>query len=79
MTNSSSTCLCPPIPPRPRFTTATYCDIQGTWPGEGNISQSPKFANPSIRDYRLLGDSPCIDAGKDTASITTLPVPRTDF
>jgi hypothetical protein len=48
----------------------TYCDIEGGWPGAGNISADPFFRDPDIGDFRLLWipcgafyDSPCIDAG----------------
>ena len=49
----------------------TYCNIQDTlWPGEGNISELPRFRNPENGDYHLMAtycgdpyDSPCIDAG----------------
>ena len=34
-----------------------------SWPGEGNISQDPRFVGD--RDYHLLPNSPCIDAGTD--------------
>jgi hypothetical protein len=42
----------------------TYCCIQN-WAegGEGNIADDPRFANLGGDDYRLSGDSPCIDAG----------------
>ncbi len=39
----------------------TYCDVQGGWPGEGNIDVDPQFAFP--RDAHLISGSPCIDAG----------------
>jgi hypothetical protein len=39
--------------------TVTYSDIQGGWPGEGNIDLDPRW-----KGYmRLFLDSPCIDAG----------------
>jgi hypothetical protein len=31
--------------------------------GQGNIDADPLFANPTIDDYHLLPNSPCIDAG----------------
>lgn len=51
---------------------ATYNDIEGSWPGTGNISSNPKFINPDDGDYNLswanwpIDDStksPCIDTG----------------
>jgi hypothetical protein len=41
-----------------------YCDIQNSlWPGLGNISQNPDFVDPEEHEYRLMWNSPCIDAG----------------
>lgn len=31
----------------------TYCDVQGGWPGEGNIDADPSFADPNKGDYHL--------------------------
>ena len=42
---------------------ATYCDIQGGWPGTGNINADPLFVNPGGNVYYLQAGSPCIDAG----------------
>ncbi|MDI6448073.1 S8 family serine peptidase [Anaerobaca lacustris] len=33
--------------------TATYCNIQGSWPGEGNLDLDPLFADPTNGDYHL--------------------------
>ena len=41
----------------------TYSDIQGGWPGEGNINANPLFVDPDNGDYHLQAGSPCIDAG----------------
>lgn len=41
----------------------TYTDLDFDWPGEGNIEEDPLFVNPDNFDFRLLPDSPCIDAG----------------
>jgi hypothetical protein len=38
-------------------------DIEGGWPGEGNIDADPLFVDPDQGDYRLQRGSPCIDAG----------------
>jgi len=43
--------------------TVTYSDIEGGWPGEGNINADPLFRGPQIGVYRLLEDSPCVDTG----------------
>jgi hypothetical protein len=42
----------------------TYSDVQGGWPGTGNIDTDPLFADA---DGRLSFGSPCIDAGNDAA------------
>ncbi|MHC4479010.1 MAG: right-handed parallel beta-helix repeat-containing protein [Planctomycetota bacterium] len=50
----------------------SYCDVQGGWPGEGNIDTDPCFVEPGHwdsnglwfdGDYHLLPSSPCIDTG----------------
>ena len=41
----------------------TYSDVQGGWPGIGNIDADPMFVEFGIDDYHLLPDSPCLDAG----------------
>ncbi len=40
-----------------------YCDIQGGYPGLGNIDSDPLFINPENGDYHLKTGSPCKDAG----------------
>jgi hypothetical protein len=42
---------------------AFYSDIQGGWPGIGNINADPMFVDTANGDYRLQSGSPCIDAG----------------
>jgi len=53
-------------------TIITYSDVQGGWPGIGNIDTEPLFVEPPYLDangvwvdgdYHLLGGSPCIDTG----------------
>lgn len=41
----------------------------GISPGIGDLSVDPKFVNPSIRDYTLQPDSPCIDAGNPNSPL----------
>ena len=41
-----------------------YSTVQGTiWPGIGNLKSNPRFVDPRNGDFRLLPESPCIDAG----------------
>ncbi|MCK4342071.1 MAG: right-handed parallel beta-helix repeat-containing protein [Phycisphaerae bacterium] len=44
----------------------TYCDVQGGWPGVGNIDAAPCFVDPAD-DFHLLLASPCLDAGSNAA------------
>jgi predicted outer membrane repeat protein len=44
-----------------------YSDVQGGWPGEGNIDVNPFFTNTS--DYQLSDSSLCIGAGIDSMNI----------
>jgi hypothetical protein len=44
----------------------TYSDIQGGFTGVGNINVNPLFVG--ARDYHLVLDSPCIDAGTNNAA-----------
>jgi hypothetical protein len=54
----------------------SYSDIEGSWPGTGNIDNDPLFRNPALGDYHLqdsinCGDnhsSPCIDWGSPAYS-----------
>jgi hypothetical protein len=41
----------------------TYCNIKGSWPGEGNTDADPCFVDPDANDYHLLETSPCINTG----------------
>jgi len=45
----------------------TYSDIQGGYEGEGNIDIDPLFVDPLSDDFHLSTDSPCTDAGDNTA------------
>lgn len=42
-------------------TNVTYCDVQGGWPGEGNIDEEPCFKGGG--DYHIQESSPCRDNG----------------
>jgi len=45
------------------ITDVTYSDVEGSWPGIGNIDAPPEFVAPLAGDYHLLGSSPAVDAG----------------
>ncbi len=49
--------------------TVTYSDIQGGWPGVGNIDTDPVFVSGPLSDYHLCPytPSPCIDTGNPDA------------
>ncbi len=47
--------------------TVTYTNVEGGFPGIGNIDADPLFIDPDNGDYRLSSGSPCIDAGDNTA------------
>ena len=45
---------------------ALFSNIQGGYPGTGNINSDPLFVNPGADDYRLQLGSPSIDTGNDS-------------
>jgi predicted outer membrane repeat protein len=45
----------------------SFSDVQGGYPGEGNIDADPLFVDPQNGDLHLSPGSPCIDAGDNTA------------
>ncbi len=50
-------------PISPPGSSAIYSDIEGGWPGLGNIDADPLWVDPAAGDYSLLPGSPCIGAG----------------
>lgn len=46
----------------------TYCDVQGGWPGTGNIDADPLFAHAAGGDFHLTRGSPCENAGDPAAT-----------
>ena len=53
-----------------------YTDDTNVRPGVGNINELPLFVDAAGGDYRLRGNSPCIDAG---TAAPTVGLPATDF
>jgi parallel beta-helix repeat protein len=47
----------------------TYCDVQGSWEGEGNIDCDPMFCYPDTANYYLYDVSCCVGAGEGGADI----------
>ena len=43
----------------------SYSNVQGVWPGNGNISSNPNFCDVSSNDYTLAENSPCVGVGQD--------------
>jgi hypothetical protein len=71
--------------------TVTCSNVQGGWPGEGNIDVDPLFADPSNGDFHLKSQtghwshlgwitdnvtSPCIDAGDPLSPAGDEPEPN---
>ncbi|UCF91834.1 MAG: right-handed parallel beta-helix repeat-containing protein [Desulfobacterales bacterium] len=50
-----------------------YCNIQGGYPGTGNIDRDPLFRDAAANDFHLTAGSPCIDAA------TSENVPMVDY
>ncbi|RKY75423.1 hypothetical protein DRQ00_10540, partial [candidate division KSB1 bacterium] len=66
--------------------TSSYNDIwdngtnySGTVPGTGDISKDPLFVDQENGDYRLRGDSPCVNAGNPDPSFNDLDGSRNDM
>jgi hypothetical protein len=51
---------------------AEYSDIQGGWPGTGNIDDDPIFIDPTDGDCHVFYQSPCRDGG--TNNVSSFPV-----
>lgn len=54
----------------------SYSCLDSVLSGEGNIAADPRFASAPNGDYRLLPDSPCIDAGTQTVNRDFESIPR---
>lgn len=57
----------------PGATVVSYSNVRGGWPGEGNLSADPRFADD---DLRLLSQSPCVDRGSNGAVPTSIAEDR---
>ena len=53
-----------------------YSDVQGGWPGEGNIQEKPRFIYAIGFDCLLRPLSPCIDAGDPSIEDALYRIPR---
>ncbi len=53
----------------------SYCDVEGGYAGEGNISGDPLFIDLENGDFRLRSGSPCTDAGDNSSPF----LPETDI
>jgi hypothetical protein len=49
--------------------TVSYSCIEGGWGGDGigNTTIDPRFVDPTIGDYRIVSNSPCLDRGNAAA------------
>ena len=47
----------------------TYSNVEGGFPGVGNIDVDPQFVHPVVGDFRLRPLSPCIDAGDPSSPL----------
>ncbi len=54
-------------PPEVTGGSVAYSNVQGGVPGIGNIDADPFFVDPDNGDFRLLPESPCIDAADNDA------------
>ncbi|MCB9766881.1 MAG: right-handed parallel beta-helix repeat-containing protein [Candidatus Omnitrophica bacterium] len=48
----------------------SYSNLEGNYPGKGNINVDSKFVDSANGDYHLESDSPCINSGTDTGLTT---------
>lgn len=53
-----------------------FSDIQGGWPGYGNIDLEPLFVDAASDNYQLQALSPCIDGGNPETDYSLEPAPN---
>jgi hypothetical protein len=60
-----------------------FCnDIQGGWPGQGNIDKDPRLVDPVRGDFHLSWNSPCLNRGTNKAALSAVDIegdPRIAF
>ena len=55
-----------------------YCNVQGGWPGEGNVDADPHFADPNAADYHLKSQAGRWDANEGRWTIDEVTSPCID-
>lgn len=61
----------------PGYDSLTRClSFPERYPGEGNLSEDPRFADAANGNYRLRVDSPCVDAGTGLTGADLDGLPR---
>ncbi len=51
-----------------------YCDVQGGYPGTGNLAVDPAFCNPNAKVFTLQSASPLIGAGENGTTIGAIDI-----
>lgn len=55
-----------PLDLGPGSKTVTYSNVEGGFPGVGNLDANPLFSDPAEGDYSLFPGSICVDAGENS-------------
>jgi hypothetical protein len=56
------------LPPGEPAFDVKFSDVQGGWPGVGNIDADPLFVDAPAGDFTIKGGSPCLDTGDPAAA-----------